>query len=276
MKHTPILALAPNGAHKQKSDHPALPLSLEELVQTAVAAQLAGASLLHLHIRDDEHGHTLDADRYRHTIDAISEQTEDKLIIQITSESAGIFSPAQQIASVQATNPDCVSIALRELVPEREALPAAQALFHWCAEQRCRAQFIIYSEGDLQAYLAYREQDIIPDAPHSLMFVLGRYKDGQTSSKKDLAPYLNYRDEIEVPWMVCAFGANEQECLLEAAHQGGHMRTGFENNLLKPDGIPARNNIEQLSALAENTKRLKLRPATAREARRILSIRPSV
>ena len=272
MNHHPIIALAPNGAHRQKEEHPALPLSPEEIVLTAIDAMQAGASLLHLHVRDENGQHTLDASTYLRTIDSIRTHTGDRLIIQITSEAAGMYTPAQQIDCIQAVKPESASIALRELVPEPSYLPAAQSLFHWCAEQQCRAQFILYSEADLQAYLEYRESGVIPSAPHSLLFVLGHYARDEGSRPEDLSPFLQYIDAIEIPWMVCAFGSQEQAVLLEAARRKGHMRTGFENNLLTPDGAPARDNIEQIERLLKASTEAGLRPASITEARQLLHL----
>ena len=272
MNHHPIIALAPNGAHKQKSDHPALPVTLDELIETAVKAQRSGATLLHLHIRDEHQQHSLNTDTYLRTIDAIKARTGDTLIIQITSEAAGIYSPEQQIACIRGVKPESASIALRELVPNAASLPAAQSLFHWCAEQQCCSQFILYNESDLLAYLGYRENGVIPAAPHSLLFVLGHYTLESGSTLGDLAPFLKHLDRIDVPWMVCAFGVNEQHMLLEAAARGGHMRIGFENNLLTPAGNPARDNTEQLNNLVHAAVSLDLRPASIEETRKILHI----
>jgi uncharacterized protein (DUF849 family) len=273
MSHTPILALAPNGAYKQKADHPELPLKLDEIVQTAIDAQLAGAALLHLHIRDDNNQHSLDSDTYKQATDAIKDRIGDGLIIQITSEAANRYLPAQQIDTIRAVNPESVSIALRELIPDRTFLPAAQDLFHWCAENQCRAQFILYSKSDLLAYLEYCRQNVIPSAPHSVLFVLGRYTGNDPSTPEDLVPFLKYRDALIVPWMVCAFGATEQLCLLDAANKGGHIRIGFENNLFNLDGQIARNNIDRLLETNKLTNEMGLKLANVQEARYILSIR---
>jgi len=270
---TAILALAPNGAYKQKADHPALPITIDEIVQTAVKAQIEGMTLLHLHIRDANGQHSLDPDTYRRTIDAIRKQAGGHLIIQITSEAAGQFSPEQQIVSIQAVNPESVSISLREIAPDKASLPAALRLFHWCAEQQCRPQFILYSEADLLSYLQYRKQNIIPSEPHSILFVLGRYTQQRGSTTADLDPFLKYQTQISVPWMVCAFGASEQECLLYAAEKGGHMRLGFENNLLNAQGQVANSNIEQLQAIAGAAGDSGMSFATSQEARKMLRIR---
>ncbi len=273
VKHNPILALAPNGAYKQKSDHVQIPLSMNEIVQTAIEAQIAGASLLHLHIRDENSLHSLDPGIYQRTIDAIEEQVENRLIIQITSEAAGRFSPDQQIATIQAVNPECVSIALREILPDLASQPAAQALFNWCAEQQCRIQYILYTESDLLSYLEYIKQGIIPPAPHSILFVLGRYSQNQTSTEADLIPFLKHRNYFEAPWMACAFGTCEQKCLLDAASKGGHMRIGFENNLLDTNGHLARDNTQQLHTISGAAQTTGLNLASADEARKILDIR---
>jgi len=55
-----ILAVAPNGARKTQADHPAVPISPAELAATAAAAQAAGASMIHLHVRDGAQKHILD------------------------------------------------------------------------------------------------------------------------------------------------------------------------------------------------------------------------
>jgi len=272
MTHRPILALAPNGAYKQKTDHPALPLQLEEIVRAAGEAQRAGVTLLHLHIRDQNDQHSLDPIRYRRTIDAIEDKLGDKLIIQITSEAAGKFSPAEQIASIQSVKPACVSIALRELIADRTQEPQAQALFHWCAEQACRAQFILYSEADLLAYFRYRQLDIIPDSAHSVLFVLGRYHRNTQSSIEDLTPYLKHAHRLDVPWMVCAFGSSEQAVVLEAASQGGHIRIGFENNLLRSDASVSKNNTQQVKDLRNASTERNIQIANIKETRVILAI----
>ncbi|MEM7653568.1 MAG: 3-keto-5-aminohexanoate cleavage protein, partial [Pseudomonadota bacterium] len=65
-----IIAVAPNGARKVKSDHPAIPLTPAELAREAAACADAGASMVHLHVRDANGGHTLDADLYKAALNA--------------------------------------------------------------------------------------------------------------------------------------------------------------------------------------------------------------
>ena len=210
---------------------------------------------------------------YIATIDALQTTVGDRLIIQITSESAQKYSPAEQIRCIKTVNPQSVSIALREIIPTPGDAKAAQALFDWCAEEQIRIQYILYNETELLSYLDYVAMGLIPAAPHFLLFVLGRYQPNQRSRAQDLSLFTQYLADVTVPWMVCAFGATEQTRLLEAAAKGGHMRQGFENNLLTTTGKTAKDNTQQLlgtiTALAENG----LRPATLDQTRDILQIR---
>ena len=78
-----LITVAPTGAETSKDDCPQLPTTLAELVGTAVACEAAGASLIHLHIRDADHRPSLDAVLLRDTVQAVREQTS--LVIQLST-----------------------------------------------------------------------------------------------------------------------------------------------------------------------------------------------
>ena len=61
----PRIMAAPNGARKQKSDHPAIPITIAQTVEVAKSCWQAGATALHFHLRDDDGAHILDAGLYR-------------------------------------------------------------------------------------------------------------------------------------------------------------------------------------------------------------------
>ena len=60
----PKLMVAPNGARRTKQDHPAIPVTLEQTVETAKKCYQAGAEAIHFHLRDDKQQHILDAGLY--------------------------------------------------------------------------------------------------------------------------------------------------------------------------------------------------------------------
>ena len=95
------IMVAPNGARRTRRDHPQLPLAPDELARTAAECLVAGAGAIHLHVRDGDGTHSLDAGRYRDAIHAVRE-TAPEMVIQTTTEAAGLFDVDQQIAAVKA------------------------------------------------------------------------------------------------------------------------------------------------------------------------------
>ena len=91
----PSLMVAPNGATKTKTDHPALPITLDEVAETARACMAAGADGLHLHLRDIEGGHLLDSGAYREALEHLARELP-AIPVQITTEAGGRYDPGHQ------------------------------------------------------------------------------------------------------------------------------------------------------------------------------------
>jgi uncharacterized protein (DUF849 family) len=264
--HPLLITVAPNGAYKQRLDHAALPITPAELGQTAKLCLDAGAAMMHMHIRDAQGRHSLDVQGYRDAQQAVKAAVGDELIIQVTSEAARVYKAPEQMAMVTALKPEAVSVGLRE-VDQPEIGEAGLALFFgWLAQERVMTQVIVYDVADLQRWQALRAQGVIPDAPWSLLFVLGRYSVGQTSEPKDLLPFVQAHTGQE-PWSMCAFGAGEHACATTAAALGGHVRVGFENNLLLNDGQVAPDNAALVRQVADSARVLGRSLYTARQAR---------
>jgi 3-keto-5-aminohexanoate cleavage enzyme len=83
---TTLITVAPTGAESSKSDVPALPVTLDELVATARDCRAVGASVIHVHIRDAEARPTLDLGRLRETVAALRSETD--LVVQLSTGGA--------------------------------------------------------------------------------------------------------------------------------------------------------------------------------------------
>jgi uncharacterized protein (DUF849 family) len=264
--HPLLITVAPNGAYKQRPDHPALPITTAELGQTAKLCLDAGAAMIHMHIRDAQGRHSLDVQGYRDAQQAVKAAVGDAMIIQVTSEAARVYKAPEQIAMVTALKPEAVSVGLREVdQPEIGEAGLAQ-FFGWLAKERVMTQVIVYDVADLQRWQALRAKGVIPDAPWSLLFVLGRYSVGQTSEPKDLLPFVMAHTGNE-PWSMCAFGAGEHACATTAVALGGHARVGFENNLLLSNGQVAPDNAALVRQVADSARVLGRSLYTAQQAR---------
>ncbi len=100
MTTTTLITVAPTGAESAKSDVPALPVTLDELVATAKECEAAGASVIHVHIRDDGAQPTLDPGRLRATVQALRDATD--LIVQLSSGGAVTDPEADRLAVLDA------------------------------------------------------------------------------------------------------------------------------------------------------------------------------
>lgn len=244
-----VVTVAPNGAYKTKADHPGLPMAPDELAAAASTCLDAGAAMIHLHVRDAEGKHTLDPAAYREAIAAIRRAVGERLVIQVTSEAGRRYRPEEQIQAVRDVAPEAVSLALRELIPEDSHEAAACDFFQWLTENHCTPQYILYTDAEVEWYRALLTRGVIPDTPHWVLFVLGRYTDNQQSRPVDLLPFL--REPPACPWAMCAFGRTEHACAVAAAALGGHVRVGFENNLYLNDGGTASQNSDLVAQVAE-------------------------
>ncbi|MET2828447.1 3-keto-5-aminohexanoate cleavage protein [Mesorhizobium shangrilense] len=261
------IAVAPNGGRKTQADHPALPMTAAELARVGSLCLEAGASMIHVHVRDREGRHLLDAEAYRDALASIRRSVGERLVVQITSESLGIYSPAEQMQVIRQVRPESVSLALRELLPDAHGETGLSAFLQWLRKENVAPQFILYSPEEAIHLAALKARGVIPFEQLSVLYVLGRYTVGQASDPMDLLPFLDDAVPRFSYWTTCAFGPKEAACVLAGALLGGNIRVGFENNLLLPDGRVARGNEELVGVAKDCIVRLGYRPATADELR---------
>lgn len=247
----PNLMVAPNGARRTKSDHPALPITLSEIIETAKSCAAAGADGLHLHLRDAEGRHLLDAGRYREALLELRAQVPG-LALQVTTEAAGRYAAPHQRQVALKSGADMVSVALREMVQDTLDATAA-AFYNDCAKREIAVQHILYDPADFDLLARLLPKTALHDPALQLIFVLGRYSVDQNSDPADLNPFLERMTEVGLApdWAVCAFGRGETACLVEAHRQGGKLRVGFENSLWHADGSLARDNAERVRHLRQ-------------------------
>ena len=267
-----ILAVAPNGGRRTKADHPALPLTVDELVAEAPGWRDAGASLLHLHVRDGEGAHSLSPALYGEAIEKLRAVIGDGMVIQITTEAVGRFSRQEQMDTVRATRPEAASIALRELAPEQADRQIFAAFIAWMHDNRIAPQIILYDRADLDRLLAWTKDGAIDASALSVLYVLGRYSTSQTGNPVDLLAFLGVEEPPFRDWMMCAFGANELRCAALAALLNGHVRVGFENNLYLPGGKLAARNADLVGETAQTLKALHVDLASAADLRSLWRI----
>jgi uncharacterized protein (DUF849 family) len=268
------IMVAPNGARKGHADHPNLPVTIEEVARDAVQCHAAGAQAIHVHVRDADGRHCIDASRYLKATEAVRRLAGRELIVQITTEAVGQFTPRQQIASVRTVHPEAVSIAVKELIPDPSAETAAAELYRWAHQNRIAVQHIVYAANEFDRLLDLVARGVIPGKRHSLIFPLGRYVANQESDPAELVPLvakvLGNGGPERFDWWACAFGGSETAALVATAALGGHCRIGFENSFVNADGGRAASNAERIGDLRRALLGIRRAPASRDDALRAL------
>lgn len=242
----PNLMVAPNGARKQKSDHPSVPLTIPEISQTALDCYDAGADCLHLHVRFADGTHSLDPVLYKEAMQAVTDRVPS-MPIQITTESAGIFDVQTQFKCLQSVVPNAASISVREIARDATLAPK---IYGFCDEANTAVQHILYNPNDIALLKEWYTSGTVPKHMNSVIFVLGQYQPMILAQPQDLQAFLDASNDMNLDWAICAFGQNELACAAEALKQGGNIRIGFENNILLPDGSPAKDNAQTVALAA--------------------------
>lgn len=260
------IAVAPNGARRGKADHPRLPMTAAEIARDAKEALAAGAAMIHLHVRDEDGRHSLDLERYREAIAAVRDAVGDDLVIQATTEAVGRYTPSEQMALVDALQPESVSVALREIMPDEAGEADGAAFLRRTVDAGILLQIIVYDAAEVARVERLQRDGRLPEGPLALLAVLGRYSEqGATQAEFDAFMATSLHDH---QWMLCAFGAQETSFMQQAAAMGGHARVGFENNLRLPDGSVAPDNASIVAVTATSCRQSARPLAKAADLRR--------
>ena len=239
----PRIMVAPNGGRKTKEDHPAIPLTIEELLICATDCHAAGADAIHAHMRDENGEHVLDVGMYREFTSELSIRAP-QMAIQATTEAIGRYTAEQQRAFVKELQPTMVSASIKEICSQGEESQIKE-FYHWAKDSNVNIQHILYSPAEVSFLETLQNRTIIPKGKLNMLFVLGRYSDGVPSDPDAINLFLEAAAR-NAHWMICAFGKSETDCLATAYQMGGTIRVGFENNVLNSDGSVAKDNCERV------------------------------
>ncbi|MGV6802078.1 MAG: 3-keto-5-aminohexanoate cleavage protein [bacterium] len=265
-----IVMCAPNGARRSKADHETIPLSRDEIVVCAQEVMDAGCAILHLHIRDENGRHSLDVDTYRQTIEAIKDRLGDNLIIQVTTEAVGRYTPQEQANVIRRLRPEAASLALRELCPSEAYWPYIKELCLWMQDNSVHPQFILYSKQEIEIFVRLLQNGTIVSNRPFVLLVIGSHQRVAEAVLETMNEMTALAQRYNFKWALCGFGAVEYVAAQYASQNGGHIRVGFENNIWDKDGQLVDSNKSLIINAAHQALRYQRPVATAQQARDLL------
>lgn len=269
-----LITVAPTGAELAKADLPQLPTTLEELVATAVACEAAGASLIHLHIRDDEHRPTLDAGRLSAAVEALREATD--LVVQL-STGGSVHDPLATRLTVLEAGPDSCSLTCgttnfgddvflnpwslmsdlyvqaqeREVVPEFELFDLGHA---WSLRRLIDAHGLPFG-GKVHVDFVTGVPGGMPGTPEALYAGVQALPAEVTS------------------WSATGIGRAHLPIMAAALAGGGHLRVGMEDNIMFARGQQVQHNSELVARAADLAATMQRPAMSTAAARELLGIK---
>ncbi len=97
------------------------------------------------------------------------------MVIQVTTEAAGRYSPTDQMTVVRQLHPEAVALVLTELIPDDAAAGEAAAFLSWLRREQIAPQYILSTPNDVARFHGLRRRGVIPQRRPFALFVLGHY-----------------------------------------------------------------------------------------------------
>jgi uncharacterized protein (DUF849 family) len=267
-----LITLAPTGAESAKSDVPALPVTVEEVVSTARDCAALGAAVVHLHVRGTDTRPTLDLPRVREVVAAVRENTD--LVVQLSTGGA-VTDPADARLAVLDAEPDAASLSLGTVNFGRDVFYNPWDLIvelHTQMQQRgIVPEYEVFDLGHLATLTRLLDRHGPPAGGHvhvDLVMGVPGGMPGTTAALAACLPALPPRSTFAATGV----GRTSLPVMLAALSAGGHLRVGMEDTLTYGPGEPVRDNA-QLVARAAGIARLAQRPPlSTAQARQLLGL----
>ena len=269
-----LITVAPTGAETAKADCPQLPTTLEELVETAQRCEAAGAAMIHVHIRDDEHRPTIDVGRLTATVQALRESTD--LVVQL-STGGSVHDALEDRLKVLDAEPDSCSLTMGTTNFGDDVFsnpwPFITELYQLSQDRQVVPEFELFDLGHVASLRRLLDKLGPPYGGRVHVDLVMGVPGGMPGTADALVAAVAALPEQTTSWSATGIGRSTLAVALAGLAKGGHLRVGMEDVLTLAKGVPVEHN-EQLVDRAAQLGRLAQRtPMTPAEARELLQVR---
>lgn len=267
-----IITACITGAEIEKRDFPNLPTTPEEQAQEAWACRMAGASIIHLHVRNEKGESTQDRVYFERAFKAIKEKAPDLIIQPSTGGSVGMT--AEERLQPISLRPEMATLSCGSVnfgdgvfmnTPQN-----MEAFAERMKAEGVKPEIEVFDVGMINNALALVKKGLVA-MPLHFDFVMG-VPGGIPGTPKNL---LHLVESIPPgsTWSVAGIGRTELPLGVMAIILGGHVRVGFEDNVYYKKGEPCKNNAQLVARIARLAEELGREVATPEEARVILGLK---
>ena len=274
MSQPVIITVSITGSVQKKKDNPAVPVTPAEQVESTQQAFEAGASLVHIHVRNPDESPGSDPDMYGRVQEGVRKHCPG-MIVQFSTGGRGREQAKR--GAMLYLKPDMASLATGSV-----NFPTAiyenppdfvEGLAKAMIENDIKPEVEVFDLAMLYNAANLVKKGLLKDPPH-VQFVMGIQN--AMPARKSIFDFLRSELKEVLPnatWVAAGTGRFQWEVNKWCMEAGGHVRTGLEDNLkIEADRLAA-SNAELVKKVVDNCDKYGRRPATPAEARKILGLR---
>lgn len=270
-----LITVAPTGAEHAKSDVPALPVTLDELVRTAQECELLGAAMVHVHVRDAAARPSLDLLRLRETVDALRSRTG--LVVQL-STGGSVADPEADRLRVLDALPDSASCTMGTVNFGDDVFlnrwRFIVALHRGMQERAIVPEYEIFDLGQLATLRRLLGEHGPPAGGQVHVDLVMGVPGGMPGDQATLVAAVAALP-AGASFSATGVGRTHLPVALAALSAGGHLRVGLEDTLNFARGRRAGGNAELVARAAELARIAERPPLTTEQAKALLGIDPT-
>ena len=269
-----IICVAITGSVPTKEDNPAVPITITEQIESTHEAFEAGASIAHCHVRNDDQTPTSDPDKFAALTEGLRKHCPG-MIVQLST--GGRSGTGHERGAMLPLEPDMASLTVGSNNFPTRVYENSPDLVDWLASEMLKYGV----KPEIEAFdLSHIFQSVKMaedgrlQGPLYIQFVMGvknampvdrKVSDFYVETVKRLAP--------DAKWCGAGIGRNQIVLNEWCISQGGHARTGLEDNVRLDKQTLAPSNAALVKRAAELCEKYERPVATWQQAREILGLR---
>ena len=270
-----IICVAITGSVPRKADNPAVPISIEEQVESTQEAFEAGASIMHAHVRNPDETTTSDPEKFARLMEGITKHCPG-MIVQFST--GGRSGAGQERGGMLPLRPDMASLTVGSNNFPTRVYENPPDLVAWLASEMLKYNVKPEIEAfDLSHIFQSKEmadKGELAGTPY-VQFVMG-VKNAMPVDREVFDFYVKTVHRLfgpDAPWCAAGIGRNQIVVNEWAVAAGGHARTGLEDNVRLDRDTLAPSNAALVRRATEVCEKHERPVATWQEARQILGLR---
>ena len=273
MKKPCILCVAITGSLPTKADNPAVPISLQEQVESTQSAFEAGATIAHCHVRNQDQTPSSDPEKFAALLEGLNEHCPGMVIQFSTGGRSGAGTDRGRMLTLA---PDMASLSVGSNNFPTRVYENPPDLVNWLASEMKKYKVSPEVEAfDLSHILAAIRMHDRNELYGKLyvQFVMG-VKNAMPADKEVFDLYVKFMNERapNAEWCAAGIGANQIIVNEWAIAAGGHTRAGLEDNVRLDKNTLAPSNAALIQRAAELCEKYERPVATWRQTREILNL----